>query len=71
MNPTEKFFLMYGIGIILAIPLIMFYNKKFKHDRTPLKIALLSYVAVIAFFFATLDNLFDNDEDDEDFFAGL
>jgi hypothetical protein len=71
MNPTEKFFLIYGIGIVLAIPLIMFYNKMYKHDKTPLKIALLSYVAVIAFFFATMDNLFGDDVDDEDFFAGL
>lgn len=71
MNPTEKFFLMYGIGVVLAILLIMFYNKMYKHDKTPLKIALLSYVAVIAFLSATFDNLFGNDEDDEDFFAGL
>ena len=39
--------------------------------RTPLKIALFSYVAVIGFLMATFDNLFGNDEDDEDFFAGL
>ena len=50
MNPTEQFFLMYGIGVLISIPLIMFYNKKFKHDKTPLRVALLSYVAVIAFF---------------------
>ena len=71
MNPTEQFFLMYGIGVMIAIPLLMLYNKKFKHDKTPLRVALLSYVAVIAFFFATMDNLFGNDEDDEDFFPGL
>jgi len=71
MNSTEKFIIIYSIGIVLAVPLIMYYNKKFKHDRTPLKIALLSYVAIIAFLSATFDNLFGNDEDDEDFFAGL
>ena len=71
MNPTEQFFLMYGIGVMIAIPLLMLYNKKFKHDKTPLRVALFSYVAVIAFFFATMDNLFGNDEDDEDFFPGL
>jgi len=70
MNPTEKFFLIYGIGVLISIPLIMLYNKKFKHDKTPLKVALFSYISVIAFFFATLDNLTFN-KDDEDFFTGL
>ena len=70
MNPTEKFFLMYSIGVIIAIPLIKLYNKMYKHDKTPLKVALLSYVAVIAFLMATFDNIFGIDKIDDDFFEG-
>jgi hypothetical protein len=71
MNPTEKFFLMYSIGVIIAIPLIKLYNKKYKHDKTPLIISLLSYIAVLAFITATFDNIFGNDKIDDDFFEGL
>ena len=43
----------------------------YKQNRTPLKVALLSYVAVIAFLMATIDNLINKGKDNKDFFEGL
>ena len=71
MNSTEIFLIIYGVGIILAIPFILIYNKMYKQNRTPLKVALLSYVAVIAFLMATIDNLINKGKDNKDFFEGL